>query len=196
MKELVVATRNNGKLKEIELLLKGVVGRVLSYRDFPSCPEVVEDGETFTANALKKARHASLFTGKPAVADDSGLVVSGLGGRPGVLSARFAGEGASDADNNAKLLQMLTGVSSDLRSGAFCCVAALCLPDGQCHTFDGKLSGLILDTPRGSGGFGYDPLFLIPAYGQTLAEVSMEVKNAISHRGQAFLKLKAFLQGQ
>lgn len=195
MKELLVATANRGKLKEIEHLLQGTVAHIFSPEDFPPLPEIVEDGETFTENAVKKALSAAVATGKPVIADDSGLVVGELGGRPGVRSARFAGEHASDAENNAKLLRELSGVPEERRTAAFCCVIALCMPDGECLTFDGELKGTILDEPRGEGGFGYDPLFLVPEYGQTLAELPLEIKNIISHRGKAFAKLKEYLRG-
>lgn len=194
MRELLVATANKGKLREIELLLQGTVARLFSPVDFPTLPEVVEDGETFTDNAIKKARSAAIATGMPVIADDSGLVVDQLDGRPGVRSARFAGDTASDADNNARLLGELAGVPAERRTAAFRCVIALCMPDGACMTFDGALNGVILDEPRGTAGFGYDPLFLVPEFGQTLAELPLEVKNAISHRGRAFARLKEHLQ--
>jgi XTP/dITP diphosphohydrolase len=193
MKELVVATGNKGKLREFAELLKGVVETILSPADFPGFPDVEEDGDTFEANAIKKGRSAALFTGKPVLADDSGLSVDYLNGRPGVYSARFAGEGAGDAANNALLLKELAGVPAEKRSAAFHCVIALCLPDGSCETFDGSLPGVILEAPRGEGGFGYDPLFLVPEYGQTFSELPMETKNAISHRGRAMQMLKAAL---
>jgi XTP/dITP diphosphohydrolase len=193
MKELLVASGNKGKLREFGELLKGMVDTILSPADFPGLPEVEEDGATFEANAIKKARSAALFTGRPVLADDSGLSVDYLGGRPGVYSARYAGEGASDADNNALLLKELSGVPAGQRGGAFHCVIALCQPDGSCQTFDGALPGIILEAPRGEGGFGYDPLFLVPEYGQTFSELPLEIKNAISHRGRAMQMLKAAL---
>lgn len=193
MRELLVASGNKGKLREFGELLQGLVDTILSPADFPGLPEVEEDGDTFEANALKKARSAAVFTGKPVLADDSGLSVDCLDGRPGVYSARFAGEGASDADNNALLLRELAGVPAERRAAAFHCVIALCQPDGSCQTFDGKLPGVILEAPRGSGGFGYDPLFLVPEYGETLSELSLEIKNAISHRGRAMQQLKGAL---
>jgi len=193
MKELLVASGNKGKLREFSELLRGVVQTILSPADFPGLPEVEEDGETFEANAIKKARSAALFTGRPVLADDSGLCVDYLDGRPGVYSARFAGEGAGDADNNDLLLRELAGVPPGQRGAAFHCVIALCLPDGSCQTFDGMLPGEILEAPRGEGGFGYDPLFLVPEYGQTFSELPIEIKNAISHRGQAMQQLQAAL---
>ena len=194
MKELLVASGNKGKLREFAELLQGVVETILSPADFPELPEVEEDGDTFEANAVKKARSAAILTGKPVLADDSGLAVDHLDGRPGVYSARFAGEGAKDADNNALLLKELDGVPSERRGAAFHCVIALCQPDGSCQTFDGMLEGVILEAPRGEGGFGYDPLFLVPGYGQTFSELPFEIKNAISHRGRAMQQLKEALQ--
>jgi XTP/dITP diphosphohydrolase len=196
MKELLVASGNKGKLREFGELLQGVVETILSPADFPGLPEVEEDGDTFEANAIKKARTAALFTGRPVLADDSGLSVDFLSGRPGVYSARFAGEGASDADNNALLLRELAGVPAGQRGAAFHCVIALCQPDGSCQTFDGSLPGVILEAPRGEGGFGYDPLFLVPEYSQTFSELPLEIKNAISHRGRAMQLLKAALSAQ
>jgi XTP/dITP diphosphohydrolase len=193
MKELIVATGNNGKLIEINELLKGYVATMLSLKDFPGLPEIEEDGLTFTENAIKKAKLTSLATGKPVIADDSGLLVAALDGRPGVYSARFASPGASDAQNNQKLLAELSGIPAEKRLACFQCVIALYQPDGSCVTFSGELDGLILESPRGSGGFGYDPLFLVREYGKTLAELPPEIKNRISHRGKALHKLKAFL---
>jgi XTP/dITP diphosphohydrolase len=191
--ELVIASRNRGKIREIEHLLAGCVGRVRSLDEFAHVPEVVEDGETFEENALKKGRAVAAATGLPALADDSGLIVDALDGRPGVRSARFSGEGATDASNNAKLLEELRGVPSERRIARFRCVAALCRPDGECRTFSGELEGVILDGPRGSGGFGYDPLFLVPEFAKTLAEIHLEIKNAASHRGKALRDLKLCL---
>jgi XTP/dITP diphosphohydrolase len=193
MKELFVASSNKGKIREIAALLDGVCERLLSPADVPGLPEVEEDGVDFAANALKKATGAARLVGVPVLADDSGLVVDALGGRPGVLSARFAGEGATDAANNAKLLRELTHVPAQQRTAAFHCIIALCWPDGTCRTFGGELKGLILSAPRGEGGFGYDPLFLVPEYGLTLAELPLEAKNGISHRGKALASLKEFL---
>jgi len=194
MTELVVATRNRGKLKEIGALLNGLVTTLRCAADFPTFPETVEDGTTFEANALKKAREAMQHTGLAALADDSGLVVDALGGRPGVISARFAGEGAGDADNNCKLLTELGGVPAGERQGAFVCVMAYVDPDGTELTFSGRVGGLILTEPRGNGGFGYDPLFLVDGYCSTMAELSLEEKNRISHRGQALRQFKMFLE--
>jgi len=183
--ELVVATRNQGKLREIRALLAGREITVLGIADFPGLPEVEEDGETFRANARKKAETIARLTGRLTLADDSGLVVDALDGAPGVLSARYAGAAADDAANNRKLLAALAGVPRPQRTAAFVCAMALCAPDGSCHEFSGRLAGEIIDTARGNEGFGYDPLFLVPSCGRTLAEIPLDDKNRISHRGQA-----------
>ena len=193
MKELVIATRNAGKLKEIRRLLEGAVDVIYSLADFPYLPPVIEDGETFEENALKKARVTALQIAKTVIADDSGLSVDALGGRPGIHSARFAGEAAGDEENNRKLLAELAGIPAEQRSASFHCVIALCLPDGTCRTFSGNLKGTVLAEPKGSCGFGYDPLFFLPEYNNTLAELPPDLKNRISHRGKAFAKLKAYL---
>jgi XTP/dITP diphosphohydrolase len=193
MKELVVATRNAGKIRELELLLQGIVEKILPIGSYPGIPDVDEDGATFAENAVKKARFAAQTTGLPALADDSGLVVDALGGRPGVYSARFAGKGAGDSANNLKLLAEMAGIVPSKRTAAFHCVLAFCLPDGACRTFEGRLPGIILEEQQGDGGFGYDPLFLVPEYGQTLAQLSLEIKNGISHRGRALEEFRRYL---
>lgn len=193
MKELLVATGNAGKVKELAALLEGTGITIRSLKDFPPLPVVVEDGDTFAINAIKKALSASKATGMPVIADDSGLLVAALNGRPGVYSARYAGEGCSDTDNNRKLLDELNGVPTALRTAAFRCVIALCHANGECHTFSGELHGMITSAPSGNGGFGYDPLFMVPEYGMTLAELPLEIKNRISHRGRAFESLRQYL---
>lgn len=183
--ELLVATRNAGKLREIRRLLTGSGFEVLGLDDFPDLPEVVEDGETFAENALKKARQIAVLTGKTTLADDSGLVVEALGGAPGVYSARFAGHDADDAANNRKLLAELAGVPSHKRGAAFHCAMALVTCDGDIRQVDGQVSGQILEQPVGTDGFGYDPLFWLSEFGMTMAEIPLDEKNRISHRGQA-----------
>lgn len=195
MKQLLVATRNRGKIKEIRALLDGLVQEVLCAADLPDLPETVEDGATFAENALKKAREACKATGLPTLADDSGLVVDGLGGRPGVFSARFAGPDADDAANNSKLLQEVIGLNQAERSAAFVCSMAYVSPDGVEQLFEGWVGGSIIDQPRGEHGFGYDPLFLVNGYQQTMAELPLEEKNRISHRGQALQAFKQYLAG-
>jgi XTP/dITP diphosphohydrolase len=193
MKELVVATRNRGKLQEIRSLLDGLVATVHCAADFVDFPETIEDGLTFRDNALKKAREAMLFTGLPALADDSGLVVDVLDGSPGVYSARFAGEGAGDAANNRRLLEELEGIPADQRRAAFVCALAYVAPDGTEQVFNGRVGGAILAAGRGDGGFGYDPLFLVDGFDRTMAELTLREKNAISHRGQALQYFREFL---
>lgn len=195
MTQLLVATRNRGKIKEIKALLDGLVEEIICAADLPDLPETVEDGATFAENALKKAREASKATGLAVLADDSGLVVDGLGGRPGVHSARFAGVDANDAANNVKLLQEVAGLSQVERRAAFVCSMAYVSPDGVEQLFEGRVGGTIIDQPRGDHGFGYDPLFLVNGYQQTMAELPLEVKNRISHRGQALRAFKNFLGG-
>lgn len=197
MMELVVATRNRGKLQEIQAFLDGIVATVRCAADFADFPETVEDGLTFQDNALKKAREAMRFTGLPALADDSGLVVDALDGCPGVYSARFAGEGGDDAANNRRLLEELDGIPAGQRQAAFVCVLAFVTPTGVEQVFSGRVGGAVLAAERGDGGFGYDPLFLVDGFGRTMAELSLDEKNAISHRGQALQHFRAFLeQGQ
>lgn len=183
--KLLVATKNRGKLREIRHLLDETGIEVIGLEDVPGMPEVEEDGDTFAANAQKKALTAARFSGRLTLADDSGLEVPVLGGAPGVHSARYAGPGADDPANNRKLLAALAECPGERRKGRFRCVIALCSPQGECVLFEGQLEGLILESPRGDGGFGYDPLFLVREYGKTLAELPLEVKNRISHRGQA-----------
>lgn len=194
MKQLLVATRNRGKIKEIGAYLDGCVEELLCLADMPHLPDTVEDRDTFAGNALKKAREASVATGLPVIADDSGLIVDILGGEPGVRSARYAGEQGNDEANNRKLLQELAGVPDKKRTAAFVCVLAFVHPDGCEKLFEGRIEGRILETPRGAGGFGYDPLLLIEDHDATMAELSVKEKNRISHRGQALRSFREFLQ--
>jgi XTP/dITP diphosphohydrolase len=194
MKHLVVATRNKGKIVEITALLAGLVDQVSSASDYAGFPETVEDGATFEENALKKAREAAAFTGLPALADDSGLVVDALGGRPGVFSARYAGDGAHDAANNARLLSECRQIPDALRQAAFVCVLAYVTPDGDEQLFSGSVAGRILAEARGEGGFGYDPLFLVDGFGRSMAELTLEEKNGVSHRARAFMKFRDYLK--
>lgn len=194
MKELVVATRNRGKLNEIRAFLSGVVERVSCASDFVGFPAPVEDGATFEQNALKKAREAMRFTGLPALADDSGLVVDALDGRPGVLSARFSGDEGDDGANNRKLLEVMRGFPPQGRGAAFVCALAYVTPDGEERLFFGRVGGRILEQERGEGGFGYDPLFLVDGFQCTMAEMGMEEKNGISHRGEALRGFREYLR--
>lgn len=193
LNELVLATRNPGKVREMAALLADLGVTMRSLFDVPGAPEVEEDGRTFAENAVKKAETIARFTGLPALADDSGLEVDALGGAPGVFSARYAGEGASDAANNEKLLAALAGVPAERRTARYRCVLALAAPGMPTVTVEGVCEGRIAEQPRGTGGFGYDPLFYLPGRGKTMAELRPEEKNAISHRGQALRRLKALL---
>ncbi len=187
--KLLVATGNQGKLKEIRRLLEGSPIEIVGLNELNAPPEVIEDGDTFEANARKKAQEMARFSGCLTLADDSGLVVAALGGAPGVFSARYAGEKSDDKANNNKLLHELLNVIDEKRQAAFHCVVALAWPDGRCETYAGQVSGLIMRGERGTGGFGYDPLFMVPEYGKTMAELPLDIKNRISHRGTALGKV-------
>ena len=194
MQGLVLASSNRGKLRELSALLQPLGIELIPQDEFGIEP-VPETGETFAENALLKARHAAAVSGLPALADDSGLEVDALGGAPGVRSARYAGEDADDAANNRKLLDALTDVAEGDRTARFRCVLALVsdAEDPAPTVCEGVWEGRILDQPRGSGGFGYDPLFLVPELGLASAELPPERKNAISHRGQALAALREAL---
>lgn len=194
MMHLVIATRNKGKILEINALLAGLVETISSAGDYAGFPETVEDGATFAENALKKAREAAHYTGRPALADDSGLVVDALNGRPGVFSARFAGDDANDGANNARLLEECRDVPDALRQAAFVCVLAFVTPDGVEQLFSGTVTGRILTEPRGEGGFGYDPLFLVDGFERSMAELGLAEKNSVSHRARAFMKFRDYLE--
>ena len=190
---LVLATRNNGKVRELRELLRDYQVEVLSLEGYPDFPEVEEDGATFEANAIKKARETAAYTGMISLADDSGLEVDFLKGEPGVHSARFAGEPKDDQANNEKLLKLLDGVPAEERGARFRCVAAVAVPDGAVYTAEGVCAGVIGTTLRGEKGFGYDPLFFLPEYDKTFAELDLSVKNKISHRGRALCEVKVIL---
>jgi XTP/dITP diphosphohydrolase len=190
---LVVATNNRGKLREYRELLADDGVELLGVDAVVPGWSVIEDGATFAANARRKARDLAARADLPALGDDSGLEVAALGGRPGVRSARFAGEHATDADNTALLLRELRDVSADRRAAAFRCALALAFPDGDVVEADGRCEGWIARAPRGDGGFGYDPVFVDPATGQSFAELSAELKNARSHRRRALDALRRAL---
>jgi XTP/dITP diphosphohydrolase len=192
VKTIVLATKNPGKVKEILQIFNGLPFEFKSLFDFPDIPEILEDGTTFEQNALKKAREVFQRTHLVTLSDDSGLEVAVLGNRPGVYSARYAGEGASDEANNNKLLQELENIPFDSRTAQFRCVAAL-VSEGEEYLSEGICTGKIAYAPRGTNGFGYDPLFIPTGYQQTFAELSEEVKNRISHRGKAFRTMKKIL---
>ena len=187
--ELVIATKNRGKISEIEAALADLPIRVWSLAEFGDIPEPVEDGATFLENALLKARYYLRATGKPCLADDSGLEVDALGGAPGVLSARYAGDNASTAERNAKLLQELTGVPGNQRTARFCCAMVIMDTDEQYLETLGTCEGLIMCEALGKSGFGYDPLFFSLDANKGMAELSMVEKNLISHRGKALREI-------
>ena len=191
---VVIATRNRGKLRELIPLLAGLDLELKTIDELAPAAELREDGVTFEENALAKARQAAHATGLPAIADDSGLEVDALEGAPGVYSARYAGPGADDARNNAKLLDALRGVPAARRAARFRCVATFVDPARGIELVrDGACAGEILEAPRGTDGFGYDPLFLVPAIGRTMAELPLDEKNRLSHRAAAFRALAAAL---
>jgi len=191
MSKLLIATNNAGKVREIKAILGGLFDEVVSLKEAGYTLEVEEDGDTFEQNAVKKARAAAALTGLPALADDSGLCVDALSGAPGVWSARYASENATDADNNAKLLGAMEGVAA--RGARFVSVVALATGD-TVMTARGEVRGEILRAPRGGSGFGYDPLFYSPELGQTFGEAPAEDKNRISHRARALAALREKLE--
>ena len=195
---VVLATRNAAKLRELARILGaedsgGVQIRLAGLDEFPGAPDVPETGATFEENALLKARAIASYTGLPAVADDSGLCVDALSGMPGVLSARWAGGHGDDRANLELVLAQVADVP-DTRLGAqFVCAAALVVPVGRETVVTGRVEGRLIRSPRGSGGFGYDPIFLPDGFDQTTAEMTAEAKDAISHRGRAFRTLAPFI---
>ncbi len=187
MSRLLIATNNAGKVKEIKAILGRFYDEIVSLKDAGIALEVEEDGDTFEANAIKKAREAAAVAHCDALADDSGLCVDALGGAPGVYSARYAGDDATDEKNNEKLLKNLEGVAD--RAARFVSVVAL-VSNSIITTARGEVQGLIAHQPSGNGGFGYDPLFLVPELGQTFAQIPPEIKNSLSHRARALAALQ------
>jgi len=185
---LVIATRNKGKTKEIKDLLKDFPVDIKDLDDFGPIPPLEEDGDTFDENAYKKASFAARILGLPALADDSGLTVEALNGAPGIHSARYAGENATDEQRYLKLLREMEGMSN--RKAAFECVISIAVPKGPALTYEARCEGLITPVPAGSKGFGYDPVFYYPPYKKTFAELTRQEKNRVSHRGKAFAELK------
>lgn len=185
---LVLGTGNEGKIAEFSQLLSGFDIQIMTLKDFGPLPPVLEDGKTFEENAYKKAHATAKVTGIPALADDSGLTVAALGGAPGVRSARYAGENATDEENNRKLLREMEGISN--RDAAFECVLAIAVPLGPALIYEGRCEGLVGTELRGDQGFGYDPLFYYAPLGKTFAELNRHEKNGVSHRGKAMMELK------
>jgi XTP/dITP diphosphohydrolase len=192
--ELVLATRNRHKVSEILYILRGLNFIVRTLDDFPAVPEVTEDGATCRENAIKKARVVARETGRLALADDTGLEVEALGGRPGVYSSRFAGGKATFSDNRLKLLRELKGVPEPKRKALFRCIMALASPSLVLAVEEGVLPGRITARERGRAGFGYDPILLLPERKRTLAEMAPQEKNRVSHRARALAKMKRHLK--
>lgn len=195
MRDLLLASQNPGKLNEMRLLVEGLPFRVVGPRDIGITDSPDETGESFLENATLKALHYSTRSGLLAVADDSGLSVEALGGEPGLQSSRFGGEGASDPDRNRLLLEKMQNVTWEERGATF--TSAVVVAEGERVLFEVQetVSGLIALAPRGTNGFGYDPLFFYPPYGRTFGEVSRQEKDAVSHRGKAFARLRTYFAG-
>lgn len=190
MSELLVATRNAGKIRELKLLLKDYPIKVTSLLDYPDMPEIDEDANTFEGNASKKALVIAQHTGRIVMGEDSGLSVEALDGRPGVYSARYAGENATDQQNNNKLLEELKGVSMSRRKACYHSCIALANSKGVIGVVSGTCHGLIATEPHGTNGFGYDPLFIVPQYHKTFGQLNPSIKAEISHRAWALKKFK------
>jgi len=188
LQQLVLATGNEAKALEFREIFRDFNVDIKHLKEFGPIPTVIEDGATFEENALKKARFTARVLGLPAIADDSGLVVKALNGMPGVYSARYSGDGATDEKNNLKLLNALEGIED--RQATFMCVIVIAVPQGPALVYEGACNGLILDKPTGSNGFGYDPVFYYPPLKKTFAQISLNDKNQVSHRGKAMADLK------
>lgn len=194
MVEIVLATRNKKKIEEIKRAIGNVPISILTIDDFPGCPEVQEEGVTFQENAIKKALTVAQYTGKPSLADDSGLEVYALNNAPGVLSSRYAGEGTDDRKNIEKLLHEMRSVINGERNARFVCCLALVFPDGRVEIFSGHVEGRIGREPKGSYGFGYDPIFYPKGHDRTFAEMTAKEKDSLSHRGEALRDFQKYLK--
>jgi XTP/dITP diphosphohydrolase len=194
MKQLLVATHNADKVKEISGILAGIDVTLVPLTAYPSVPPTVEDAETLEGNALKKAREAFRATGLPSVADDTGLEVFYLNGEPGVYSSRYAGENATYADNRRKLLKRMRGVPPRRRGAQFRTVVAFVPDAGTHHLFEGVCPGQIIEQELGDGGFGYDPIFIADGTTETFGQMALEQKNTLSHRARAFTRFAEFLK--
>lgn len=194
MQELVVATKNKGKLREIKELLRDFDLKITSLADYPDAPQIEEDGKTFGENALKKAATIAIYTKKLTLGEDSGLEVKALANKPGIHSARFAGEKATDRKNNLKLLRVLKKVPSARRQARYRCFAALVDGKRIVDVVSGQCSGIITKHAKGKNGFGYDPYFLIKRYNKTFGELNPDIKSRISHRARALKKIKQTLR--
>lgn len=192
--DLVIATKNRKKLQEIRALLRGMKVRLIPLSAYPKAPRVVENGVTFQDNAIKKAVALARFSGRLSLGEDSGLCVDALGGRPGVYSSRFAGRHKSDLQNNLKVLRLLNGVPVKKRTAHYVCAVAVADAHGLVGVVGGRCHGVIGLEPKGSHGFGYDPLFLIPRYGKTFGQLGERIKHTMSHRYHALKKVKPLLR--
>ena len=191
---IVLATRNPGKVREFVELLRDLPIQVYSLDAFPQIPDLPEDGRTYTENAINKAATVARLTRRVAIADDSGLEVDALQGAPGPQSRRFLGERVSDAARNARILKLLRNAPAKTRAARYRAVVAVAAPDGTVRTFEGVCEGQIATSSRGSHGFGYDPIFFVPAYGKSMAQLPLAVKNRISHRARAFAAARPYLR--
>lgn len=194
MLELLVATKNNKKLKEIREILKPLNLKITSLADYRNTPRIIENGKTFRENAVKKAIKISSFSRKLTLGEDSGLCVEALGGKPGIYSARFAGKDKSDLKNNLKILKLLGGLPSNKRKAYYSCAVALADGDSLIGVVEGRCQGRIAFSPKGHFGFGYDPIFIIPKYKKTFAELGEAIKHRMSHRYRALEKAKKIIQ--
>lgn len=194
LKEIVVATHNQHKMDEISAILSGPAVRLIPISAYPDAPALKEEGATYAENAIQKALTVARFTGKWALGDDTGLEVDALNGQPGLYSARFAGEGVTFADNKRKLLERMATVPREKRTATFRTILALVSPSGETHRAEGVLHGMIAEAERGTRGFGYDALFYLPDLGRTVAELSTEEKNRLSHRARALEQVKQYLE--
>jgi XTP/dITP diphosphohydrolase len=193
MRKLLIATTNKGKAREYEAMLQRIPFKLVTLSDENINIDVDENGSTYEANARLKALTYAKESGLLTLADDSGLEVDALGGGPGIRSARYAGKGVSDSDRNAYLLSKIKNVPGKGRGARFVCVIALATPEGKIDIFEGECRGLITNAPRGANGHGYDPVFYVPELEKTMAELTMEEKNRVSHRARAALKARVFL---
>ncbi|AKL97527.1 XTP/dITP diphosphatase [Endomicrobium proavitum] len=192
--EIIIATGNKHKVEEISAILKDLNIKVIPMSELQSFPKTVEDGDTLKTNAEKKAKEAAAFFKKWVIADDTGLEVDYLNGAPSVYSARYAGENCSYDDNNKKLLAALSDVPQEKRTAKFKCVIAVASPEGKTYFAEGEIFGIITNALSGTNGFGYDPVFFVPAQNKTFAELSADIKNKISHRAQALQKAKKIIE--
>jgi len=192
--QIVLATHNKDKIREIKKLLEDLPVEIKTFEDFPDMPNIDETGSTLEENAILKSNGINEYTGLPALADDSGLEVKALDGQPGVYSSRYAGPGCTYDDNNRKLLEELKGVSIERRQARFRTVIAITWDKNNVETVEGRADGIITTTKQGQSGFGYDPVFYYPPAGKTFAEMTLDEKNKVSHRGLALLKAKGLIK--